>query len=411
MCVRKLRTNKLHYLEHKKTFLLKYTILTYLLFFSFFQIKAASIELDFYSEKISLEYNTDMLKKGDVRLGYADVSGKLQIQSYFEKQRFSGAYLTLLNELRRVKREYALNDWLFYQITTQAIEKIGQSKTKQHRIFMRWFILNMAGFDARITYIDNRTYINIYTEDELFVMPMIEEGNRMFANLSAKEYPGQPYESLYIVDYVPNPGGRAFNFGMEKLPKLPIQKISKTIDFQVDSIKYSVEMAYDATVVKLMKGYPYMADEAYFRVPLSETIRTSLLPVLQQIIEGKTQQEALSILASFTRNGFGYQLDEDQFGISHPMIPEELFWYPYSDCEDRCVLFYALTKELLGLDMAVLIFDDHVSMAVASEMEGDLIRFEGKRYFVVDPTGPSNSDIIGSFPQGYAGREIEVVVP
>lgn len=61
--------------------------------------------------------------------------------------------------------------------------------------------------------------------------------------------------------------------------------------------------------------------------------------------------------------------------------------------------------------MVVLIFDDHVSIAVAAEMEGDLIRFEGKRYFVVDPTGPSNSDLIGWFPQGYAERAIEIVVP
>ena len=352
-----------------------------------------------------------MLNKGDVRLGYADPGGRLQIQRYYEKQRFSGAYLTLLNELRRAKREYQLNDWLFYQLTMQAVEKIGISKSKRHRVFMRWFILNMAGFDCRMTYADNRTYINIYTEDELFAMPMIEEGSRMFANLSEKEYPGKSSQSLYIVGYIPNPGGRAFKFSMEKLPKFPVEEISKTIDFQTDSNKYSVKLAYDATIVKLMKDYPYMADEEYFRVPLSNTIRTTLLPALQEIIAGKTQKEALSIIASFTRNGFGYQLDEDQFGVSHPMIPEELFWYPYSDCEDRCALFYALTKELLDLDIAVLIFDDHVSIAVASEMEGDLIRFEGKRYFVVDPTGPSNSDVIGWFPQGYLGREMEVIVP
>ena len=397
--------------RERKSFLLKYSFFILLFLLSYVQNKAATVEVDFYSQTIQLDYNLGMLNKGDVRLGYADKKGKLQIQTYYEKQRFSGAYLTLLNELRRTKREYVLSDWLFYQLTTQVIEKIGQNKTKNHRVFMRWFMLNMAGFDCRMTYADNRTYINVYTEDKLFAIPMIEEKNRMFANLSEKEYPGKSSESLYIIGYVPNPGGRAFKFGMNKLPNFPVEKISKTIDFQTDSVKYSVDIAYDATVVKLMKDYPYMADEEYFRVPISNTLKTSLLPALQKIIAGKSQYEALSILASFTRNGFAYQLDEDQFGISHPMIPEELFWYPYSDCEDRCALFHTLTKELLGLDVVILIFDDHVSMAVASEMKGDLIRFENKRYFVVDPTGPSNSDIIGWFPQGYAGRELEVVVP
>lgn len=398
-------------MRSKKTYLLRQIILFYFLLISCFQTEAATVELDFYSEKIVLEYNTAMLSKGDIRLGYADKNGKLQIQTYYENQRFSGAYLTLLNELLRAKTDYQLNDWLFYQLTTRAIEKIGQSKNKRHRVFMRWFLLNMADFDCRMTYTNNRTYINIFTQNELFGIPMVEEDGKMFANLSEKEYPEASGESLFIVGYVPNADGRAFKFGMEKLPNFTPQTIRKTINFQTTNTQYSVEISYDATVTDVMKNYPYLADEEYFRVPISEAIRGSLLPALQQIIEGKSEPESLSILASFTRNGFNYQLDEDQFGVSRPMIPEELFWYPYSDCEDRCALFHALTKELLNLDMIILIFDDHVSMAVASEMGGDLIKYKGKRYFVVDPTGPSNSDKIGSFPTGYAGREVEVVEP
>jgi hypothetical protein len=390
---------------------LKNTILLILFLLSFFQAKAATVELDFYSQKISLDYNLGMLNKGDVRLGYTDASGKLQIQGYFERQRFSGAYLTLLNELRRVKREYQLNDWLFYQLTMQAIEKIGVSKTKRHRVFMRWFILNMAGFDCRMTYADNRTYVNIYTEDKLFFFPRIQEDGKTFANISKGEYSGENLEEVYLVKYVPNPGGRAFKFGMQKLPNFPAKPIKKTITFQTNKDKYTVNMAYDATLIELIKSHPVMATKEYFKVPISETMKSTLLPSLKEIIDGKSIQEALSILASFTRNGFAYKLDEEQFGLSHPMIPEELFWYPYSDCEDRSALFHALVKELLGLDMAVLIFDDHVSIAVAEEMEGDLIRFEGKRYFVVDPTGPSNSDVIGRFPKGYLGRDVEVIVP
>jgi len=358
-----------------------------------------------------LAFNPAMLKKGEVRLGYANQNGKLQIQTYYEQQKYSGAYLTLLNELRRVREEYNLNDWLFYQLTTQAIEKIGQTKTKRHRVFMRWIILNMEGFDCRMTYAKSRTYLNIFTKDELFGMPMIEEEGKMFANLSEKEYPEASSKSLYIVGYVPNDSGRAFEFGLKNLPKFTPQIIDKTIDFQTDNAQYSIEMSYDATVVALMKGYPYLADDKYFHVPISTTTRNSLLPALRQIIEGKTEKEALSILASFTRNGFSYKLDEDQFGVSRPMIPEELFWYPYSDCEDRCALFHCLTKELLGLDMVILIFDDHVSMAVASKMDGDLILANGKEYYVVDPTGPSNSDEIGYFPKGYAGRDVKVLSP
>ena len=351
-----------------------------------------------------------MLKKGDVRLGYADSkTGKLQIQTYYEKQRLAGAYLTLLNELRRAKTEYRLNDWLFYQLTTRAVEKTGAGKTKQHRVFMRWLLLNLAGFDCRLTYEGNRVYLNLFTYDNLYEIPMIQDGGKTFVNVSENEYPSSRAESLYITDYVPNPGGRAFDFSMHELPLLPARPTRKRLEFQANFETYELEFFYDKTLTDIMRDYPYLADDEYFAVPMSPALRESLLPALRELLADKTQQEALSILAGLTRSGFGYKLDEQQFGKSRPMIAEELFLYPYSDCEDRCALFYNLAKELVGTPMIVLAFDDHVSIAVSSEMEGDRIIWEGKNYYVADPTGPTNSSHIGYFPRGYRERDFEVI--
>ena len=83
------------------------------------------------------------------------------------------------------------------------------------------------------------------------------------------------------------------------------------------------------------------------------------------------------------------------------MIADEVFFYPYSDCEDRSALFYALVRELLDLPMIVVAFPDHLTVAVSLEEElpGAVISYQGRRYYICDPTGPVNSSEIGIFPK------------
>ena len=67
---------------------------------------------------------------------------------------------------------------------------------------------------------------------------------------------------------------------------------------------------------------------------------------------------------------------------------EETLFYPYSDCEDRTVLFAWLVKRLLGLEMVGLNYPGHVATAVhlPKEVKGDHVVYKGKKYAVTDPT-------------------------
>ena len=397
--------------SHQNLSNLKSLFAVFFLFLGVNFISGAVTELDFYSVKVSLNYDPAMLTNQEVRFGYADKNGKLQVQTYYERQRGAGAYLMLLNELRRVKKEYELNDWLFYELTRDAVENIAAHQAKKQRVLLRWVLLNLAGYDCRLTYQKNRVYLNLYTTEQLFEMPMIEENGRLYANLSENEYKGAKVNSLYIADYAANPGGRSFSFSPEKLPKFPSEIVKKSVTFTYDDTPYTIDVAYDKMPIEVMRGYPYLSDKEYFSVPLSPAAQASLYPQLREIIAGKSEWEALSVLASFTRSAFAYKIDEQQFGKSRPMIPEEVFYYPYSDCEDRCALFYVLTKELLGLPQLVLTFDDHVSIAVAPshDAEGDALLYADRKYYIIDPTGPSNSSRIGYFPRGYKERAFEIM--
>jgi hypothetical protein len=100
------------------------------------------------------------------------------------------------------------------------------------------------------------------------------------------------------------------------------------------------------------------------------------------------EQRAVNFLLRFVQTSLKYKTDERQFGKENYLFPEETLHYPYSDCEDRAVLFAWLVQTLLGLDVVGLNFPGHVATAVKfnGRVSGDAITYKGNRYIVSDPT-------------------------
>ena len=98
--------------------------------------------------------------------------------------------------------------------------------------------------------------------------------------------------------------------------------------------------------------------------------------------------EAVGILLDFVQTAFEYQTDEQQFGKERPLFGDEILFYPYCDCEDRSILFSVLVRELVGLDVVLLNYPEHLATAVRfdDDVKGDYIMIDGKRYVVCDPT-------------------------
>jgi len=84
-----------------------------------------------------------------------------------------------------------------------------------------------------------------------------------------------------------------------------------------------------------------------------------------------------------------YQTDEEQFGYKRPLFADETFYYPASDCEDRSILFSILIRELLGLEVVLLHYPNHITTAVHFRDEtvnGDYLMIDNKKFIVCDPT-------------------------
>lgn len=364
----------------------------------------SSIALAFYSQEVNIDFSTDMLTAH-----CAKVEEKEIIAYYRQLERTD--YRTLLRNLQQQQQQLNLNDWLFFQLMRNSIQEIFYQKSNLEQELTCWFLLSQAGYDTRLTYLEDRVYVYVYSQDEIYEVPMIEEKGRTYINLTSLQTGKKP-ATLYLLDFAPRSSGSAFSFSLKKFPKLVSKVSTRQINFVYKGAVQKLEIQYDQTLVDMMKQYPLVSEQEYLQFPMSPLLEASLLPALQQLISDKTPQEALELLLGFTRSSFAYKEDREFFGKSKPMIADELFFYPYSDCEDRAALFFALSKKLLDLPMIILAYPNHITVAVALDapVRGVSVGYQGKQYYICDPTGPINSTAIGIFPATYEKQPYDIIV-
>jgi hypothetical protein len=368
-----------------------------------FTLSAAEVNIRFYSEDCSLQYDLDILPRQRLRVTGSSIA---QFYSFLEKSNYQG----LLQNLAEQKIKLKLNDWLFYQLLIQASDKIYAQRSANEKSLLTWFLLNKSGLDTRITFRDQQIYLCAFTDEKIFEVPLIKQEQKTFVNLSEINRPTLGQEPVYLLDFVANPEGRPFSFSLKEMPAFKQEIEQKYIKFHFRDSLYNWPVQVNRTYIKLMERYPFVNEVEYIEAPMSALLLNSLLPQIKQSIQGMDQERSVQFLVAFTRNAFRYMEDKSYFGRSKPMIPDEVLHYPFSDCEDRSALFYALVREVLAIPMVLIAYPDHLTVAVhLPESTGESIYYQGKNYLFCDPTGPANSIEIGRIPSELKGIPYEII--
>ena len=382
---------------------LKTILLVFSLSLCLHPLTAKEINVRFYSESIDISYSQDL------ETNFSPIADQLSIINYYrllERKDFQ----LLLDNLAAHRSRLELNDWLYYELLYLAVDQILKKASPIKKELTCWFLLSKEDFDTRIAYVKNQVFLYVYTKDALYEVPMIKEGQKTFVNLTSIYKKRVNTNELNLLNFSDGFGTRAFGFYLEQFPNLKPVKKNRQIKFYYDKVTYTMKVKIDHTIIAIMERYPMIEEQRYMEVPLSSTIENSLLPKLEHMIKGKTPEEAIKLLVAFTRSSFEYKEDEVQFGMDKPMIADEVFYYPFSDCEDRSALFYVLVKELLDLPMVIIAFEGHLTIGVAiPQFKGDSIRFKGTDYYICDPTGPIHTDIVGVFPSEYVDKPFEII--
>lgn len=274
-----------------------------------------------------------------------------------------------------------LNDWGVYQLVDISSKQLFKSTNNQQ--IWTWAILNQAGYQVKIGYTGNTLYLLIPFMQEVYEKPYYSiEGINYYIlkNIGNKN----------IYTYTENFGGATkqidlhlpFSLNFTDDNNIVIRKT--TLPQQNESIR--LEM--DKTVMAFLASYPQTDNSVYLNAAMSGRVKETLYQKLKPELNNKSETEAVTYLLDYLHNSFKYKTDRDQFNKEKMFFPDELFYYPYSDCEDRTVLFTKLVNDLLGLDVVALTYFSHMAAAVSfsTPVEGYSVMVDGRKYTITDPT-------------------------
>jgi hypothetical protein len=293
----------------------------------------------------------------------------------------------LLSDCFDLKDDLRLGDWGYIDMLRVMSEHF-LGKESNEAVLLQMYILAQSGYKVRLARTGDKLILLVPFRTDLYTYSyfMLGDGKKYY--ILDREGRGQ--SRYYYIMEQSFPREKTASLKMPGTPRLG-QEIGTQKLFQ--SRRYQDTFAQVLTnknLIDFFNDYPVSSNwDDYVRTSLSDEIKNALYPVLRAQINGKTKLEAANILINFVQTAFNYMTDGDQFGYERPLFGDEIFYYPYSDCEDRSILFAILVRELLGLDVVLLLYPQHLATAVNfgnEEVYGSYFNIDGKKYVISDPT-------------------------
>ena len=290
-------------------------------------------------------------------------------------------YKPLLADCRQLKKDLKLNDWgvfLFVRDVSNALCADANAS-----VVMQQFLLNELGYKSKMARRADRDQMLLFvaTDCKMYGRPYFTKDGLNYYNLTSDE------TCQFYMCQEDSPKAKS-NIDMQitNAPRLNSGVVNSVHKNGAGTVAVSVDVP--KSLMLFYKSMPQCDYSVYVNAKVNPAVADRLLSSLAPIVEGKSETEAANLLINFVQTGFKYATDQEQFGYEKPFFVEELFYYPYCDCEDRSVLYSYLVRNLLKLDVVLLDYPNHIATAVCfnENVSGDFVTVEGQKYIVCDPT-------------------------
>ena len=339
-------------------------------------------------DRISLEfYSSDLAFRLPKRMPVLNAHNEASVADMWDELA-SGLNCTL-SDLFAYRKELALCDWAYLELCQALVGSVYEDESEAD--VLEAFLMAQSGFKVRLA------------RDSAGDLHYLLATNRLLCGHRYFSVDGDNYfllnkdiSELYIFD-------KAFSseqaLRMEIAQEMNLKENS--VSCKVLTAEASPEMfltvCVNKNLIDFYNTYPSSMRpsdsgskwQLYAQTPISQGVKNQLYPDLRRELAGKTEAQAANLLLNLVQTGFVYGYDSEIWGCGdRPFFAEETLYYPYSDCEDRAILYSHLIRDLLDLDVVLLYYPGHLATAVCfnEEVEGDYLIYEGKRYVVCDPT-------------------------
>ncbi len=350
-------------------------------------------KVSFYGLALDVGYDDALKVSLEQPLGNESISR-------FWQQLSQANYTDFLRQASFYKHTMNLNDWGMLELLHALGKEINHEENDA--VLFTWFMASKAGYQTKVGYSGRQVCLLTATRNTLYAVPFLtfSETKQRYYVTSLDPAWKLEDENIYTYEGTYPEASTPVEFSIGSPPALQHLSRTKTLSFSYSGRRYDIPVRLSMDAVRFLEYYPQVNFEVYFNATPSTEAVASLLSTWRPLVRGKSEREAVNMLLRFVQTAFGYKTDPDQFGREKPLFPDETLWYPYSDCEDRSILFAFLVRNLTGLDVIGLDYPGHVATAVrfSDDVPGDAVIYRGKKYLICDPTY-ENADAGCSMPR------------
>ena len=290
-------------------------------------------------------------------------------------------YKALVDDCRKVKKELNLNDWGIFLFVREASKTLCTDENAA--VVMQQFLLNELGYKSKMARRADRNQMLLFVaaDCQVYGHPYFTKDGLNYYNLTSNE------SCQFYMCQEDSPKAKSkLNMQVNYAPALNAGMVNSVHKNRSGSVAVSVDVP--KSLMEFYGSMPQCDYSVYVNAEVNPSVASKVLSTLAPLVNGKSEAEAANLLINFVQTGFQYATDQEQFGYEKPFFVEELFYYPYCDCEDRSVLYSYLVRNLLKLDVVLLDYPNHIATAVCfnENVSGDFVTVGGKKYVVCDPT-------------------------
>lgn len=324
--------------------------------------------------------------------------------AHFWKRLVEGHADQCVASLDMQRRNLYLGDWGLFDLIRHFSAVVYPDHPDEQAVLVV-FLLDAMHYDARLGRMDDRLVMLVNTGSRLYDIPYIEVDTvryYAFGNLPRKGRIHTYSQQMVSAD-------TPIDMHLAYSPRLGGGLTNKPFNYVLDG--NIIELRVNQPLIDFYAHYPQTELAIYATAAMEEAFAAAIIREFRPAVAGKTPVQALNILLEFMQQGFVYQSDRKQFGREKNFFCEENFYYPANDCEDRAVLFARMVQLLLGYDVVLLEYDNHVSTAVqipGRKVRGYHLDIRGRRYMVCDPTFIGAA--VGDLSRKYRNKSPNIII-
>lgn len=311
-------------------------------------------------------------------------------------------YNHFLYQISEVANILNINQWGYYQLLKECSKQVYPDN-KNLQVLFEWAMLSRSRYKVKVGFNNEKAYLLIPTVYKMYNTDFVYIAGVNYYIIGGKGEQIETYEKDFPEADI------LMDVSIKKPMYTNEIKKSRDFHFTYEGKKYTVNLGYDEEMINFYNTIPLSDIVVYFNSVVSDRTKTSVIKAFEPILAGKDDIEAANILLSFMQQAFGYKTDQYAYGTEKYFFADELLHYPYSDCEDRSVLFAYLIKTLLNKEVLALGFPGHMATAInlGHEVEGTHFIYNENTFVVADPTFYGAP--VGILVSAVSGLKAEVI--